>query len=142
MFFLYTIVETGGKQYKMAVGDILDVELLGTEPGKNFILDKILLFSGNGEVKIGTPYLEGAQVNVAVQDQFKDEKIIVFKYKNKTGYRRKKGHRQNLQRIKVAGIEIPGVEKIGEVPAEKAEAKPKRTVRKKTASQKETKKEK
>lgn len=93
----------------MAVGEILDLELLPEKTGQNFILDKILFYSGNGEVKIGQPYLEGARVTIAILDEFKDKKVIVFKYKNKTGYQRLRGHRQNYHRVKVAKIEIPGI---------------------------------
>jgi large subunit ribosomal protein L21 len=130
-------VETGGKQYQMATGDVLDVELLPGEVGSKVILDKVLFFSGGGEVKIGQPYLEGARVEAVLVDRFKDKKVIVFKFRHKTGYRRLRGHRQNYSRIKVEKIEIPGMELITApekaekmVPKKEKKAAKKETVKK------------
>ncbi|NBV42747.1 50S ribosomal protein L21 [bacterium] len=101
---MFAIIETGGKQYKVAAGTIIDVEKLEAEPNTTLTFDKVLLVSGNGEPKIGQPYVEGASVKATVLNQVKDDKVIVFKFKPKTGYKRKAGHRQPLTTIKVESI--------------------------------------
>ena len=104
----YAIVKTGGKQYRVSPGDVLDVELLTAEEGATTQFDEVLAVSRDGEMRFGTPNVEGARVIAQVQSHYKDKKVIVFKYKAKTRYRRKRGHRQNYTRILIQGIESGG----------------------------------
>ena len=100
----YAIIETGGKQYRVSVGDRLAVEKLDAEPGSDIVFDRVLLVGGNGSNTVGAPLVSGASVSAQVEDQFRGEKIIVFKYKPKKRYRRRTGHRQSLTRIAITGI--------------------------------------
>lgn len=91
----YAVIETGDKQYRVAEGDEIVIERLnGVKAGDLIEFDKVLLISDNGNPKIGAPYVEGAKVLAQAVESFKGEKIIVYKYKRKTRYRRKRGHRQ------------------------------------------------
>lgn len=101
---MYAVVETGGKQYRVAVGDRIEVERLDAEPGTDVTLDRVLLVAGDGDVRVGTPVVEGARVIASVDDQIKAKKIVVFKFKPKKRYRRKQGHRQQLTRLTIKEI--------------------------------------
>lgn len=101
---MYAVIKTGGKQYKVAVGEVLRVEKLNAEVNETVELTNVLLVSNNGEVKVGTPVVEGAKVVAEVVAQGKGAKVINFKYKPKTGYHKKKGHRQLFTEIKVTAI--------------------------------------
>lgn len=100
----YAIIETGGKQYRVSVGDRLAVEKLVAEPGSDIVFDRVLLVGGDGSTTVGTPLVSGASVTAQVEEQFRGEKIIVFKYKPKKRYRRRTGHRQSLTRVAITGI--------------------------------------
>ena len=100
----YAIVETGGKQYRMSVGDRLAVEKLEAEAGSEVTFDRVLLLGGNGTTRVGTPTVTGASVTATVEEQTRGEKIIVFKYKAKKRYRRRLGHRQSLTRLMITAI--------------------------------------
>lgn len=102
---MYAIVQTGGKQYRVQAGDLLDVEKLEAEPGSEVTLEQVLLVGGEGGVQVGRPYVAGARVIAEVVDQIKGPKLIVFKMKPKTRYRRKNGHRQRLTRLKIKEIQ-------------------------------------
>lgn len=104
----YAIVKTGGKQYRVSPGDVLDVELLDAAAGSTTQLDDVLAVSRDGQVRFGAPTIAGARVIAQVQSHYKDRKIIVYKYKAKTRYRRKRGHRQNYTRILIQDIETGG----------------------------------
>ena len=97
---MYAVIATGGKQYKVSEGDIIRVEKLGVEAGETYTFDNVLLVSGD-EVKVGAPTVAGATVEADVIDNVKGKKVIVYKYKRKTGYHKKNGHRQQytLQRL-------------------------------------------
>jgi large subunit ribosomal protein L21 len=102
---MYAVVETGGKQYKVAEGDIIKVEKLSGQPGEEVIFNQVLLFSGDdGRIDIGTPRLENLQVVGEVLLQDRARKIIVYKYKRRKNYRRKQGHRQAFTKVKIAKI--------------------------------------
>ena len=101
---MYAIIETGGKQYDVRVGDTIKVEKLDANPGENVTFDKVLLVSGEGAPKIGAPYVSGAAVTASVLAQGKAKKVIVFKYKAKKGYQKKKGHRQPFTTLRVEAI--------------------------------------
>lgn len=102
---MYAVIETGGKQYRVQEGDVLKVEKLPVEVGNTVEFDRILTVVNNGDVKIGRPVVEGAKVMAKVLEQDKSKKIIVFKYKAKSNYRRKQGHRQPFTRIVIEKIE-------------------------------------
>ncbi len=100
----YAIVETGGKQYRVRVGDRLSVEKLPHDPGVEITLDRVLMIGGEGPARIGTPTVAGASVSATIEEQYRGEKIVVFKYKAKKRYRRRTGHRQSLTRLAITAI--------------------------------------
>ena len=102
---MYAVVNTGGKHYRVAVGDTLEVEKLPAEAGDTVEFDQVLLVSDDSGVTIGRPNVEGAKVVARVTEQFRGKKIIGFKMKPKKRYRRKEGHRQWLTRIKIEDIQ-------------------------------------
>ncbi len=98
---MYAVVETGGKQYKMAVGDVLKVEKLDAQDGEKVVLDKVIMVvDDEGNLTFGT-----GKVTAEVIGQGRHKKIVVFKYKRRKNYRRKQGHRQNYTKIKIEAIE-------------------------------------
>lgn len=100
---MYAVIATGGKQYKVSEGDVIKVEKLGVEAGQTYTFDKVLLVSGD-EVKVGAPTVEGATVEADVIGDTKGKKVIVYKYKRKTGYHKKNGHRQAFTKVKIDKI--------------------------------------
>ena len=100
---MFAVVQTGGKQYKVSVGDVIEVEKLNLEVGSKLNLD-VLLISDNGKIKAGKPLVKNAVCEVEVLAQGKGEKIVVYKYKPKKNYRRKQGHRQPFTQIKILAI--------------------------------------
>ena len=104
----YAIFKTGGKQYRVKPGDVLDVELLPLQVGDSAEFEEVLAVSDGGEVNFGSPYLAGAKVVAQVQSHYKDRKVMVFKYKAKTRYRLKRGHRQNYTRLVIQDIQTGG----------------------------------
>ena len=103
---MYAIIKTGGKQYKVSEGDLVRVEKLPYEVGETVDFDQVLLVSNDGELKVGSPLVEGAKVSATVEDQNKDKKIVVFKYKPKKQYRKKHGHRQPYTLVKINSISL------------------------------------
>ena len=101
---MYAIVETGGKQYCVSEGDTVEVEKISAEPGSEVIFDKVLFFKGDDGVLAGSPYVENCTVTGKVLRQAKRRKIIVFKYKPKKNYRRKRGHRQPFTQVRIEKI--------------------------------------
>ena len=101
---MYAIVETGGKQYQVQTGQIVDVERLPADVGDEVELDQVLLVSDDDQVQIGQPRVEGAKVRATVLRQDRARKIIVFKFKPKERYRRKAGHRQSFTRLRIDEI--------------------------------------
>lgn len=101
---MYAIIETGGKQYRVEQGLELKVEKLGLEEGAQVTFDKVLLVGGEGEATVGAPYVAGATVTGTVLANDKHKKVIVFKYKNKTNYRRFRGHRQPYTLVRIDSI--------------------------------------
>jgi large subunit ribosomal protein L21 len=102
----YAIIETGGKQYRVAVGQTLSIEKLPVEPGADITFDRVLMVGGEGSAKVGTPLLAGATVQAQVEQQYRGPKIVVFKYKPKKRYRRRTGHRQSLTRVAITAINV------------------------------------
>lgn len=101
---MYAIIATGGKQYKVSENDIIDVELLKTEAGEKVVFAEVLAVGEGADLKVGSPLVEGAKVEAEVVDNFRGPKLIAFKMKKRKGYRRKKGHRQDLTKVKITGI--------------------------------------
>ena len=102
----YAVVETGGKQYKVSPGDTVDVEKLTAEVGALVELDNVQLISRETGIVLGSPRIDGARVIAEVQEQFRGPKIIIFKYKPKTRYRKKNGHRQSYTRLRIEEIRV------------------------------------
>lgn len=102
---MYAIIKTGGKQYKVAEGDILNVEKLDAEKGAEVVFDEVLAIVNDGEVTVGKPFIDGAKVTATVEEQGKGEKILVFKYRAKVNYRKRMGHRQPYTAVKISGIQ-------------------------------------
>ncbi len=128
---MYAIIESCGKQYKVAEGDVVFFEKLDVEEGKKVTFDKVILVSDEGKVQIGTPYVKGVKVEGKVVSHGKGKKIIVYKYKAKKNYRRTQGHRQPYTKVEIKKISIPAAK----TEAKAAEAK---TETKKTATTKTT----
>ncbi|MFW6006419.1 MAG: 50S ribosomal protein L21 [Bacillota bacterium] len=102
---MYAIIKTGGKQYKVEEGQILKIEKLPEAEEENVEFDRVLAVSdGNGEVEFGKPYLENTKVTGKILEHGKNKKIVVFKYKPKTRYRKKMGHRQPYTKVKIENI--------------------------------------
>ena len=100
---MYAIIATGGKQYKVAEGEVIKVEKLGAAAGESVVFDKILVVGGD-DVKVGNPTVDGASVTASVVKEGKAKKVIVYKYKRKTGYHKKNGHRQQYTQVKIEKI--------------------------------------
>ncbi|MGE3954365.1 MAG: 50S ribosomal protein L21 [Parachlamydiales bacterium] len=100
----FAIIHTGGKQLRVATGDVVDVELLGQEEGPVEFREVLLLSSG-GAVKVGKPHVDGAAVKGELVGDIKGPKVIVFKYKRRKNNHRKVGHRQSYSRVKITAIE-------------------------------------
>jgi large subunit ribosomal protein L21 len=101
----FAIVETGGKQYKVAEGDVFSVEKLkGHKEGDTVIFDKVLLIDNGTTTKIGTPYIEGATVEIELKEEGKGKKLHIMKYKAKSRYKRRVGHRQPYSKVSVTNI--------------------------------------
>ena len=101
----YAVFKTGGKQYRVKPGDTLDVEKLTVAVDSIAEFGEVLAISNDGEVTFGSPTIEGARVLARVDSHYKDKKLMVFKYKSKTRYRRKKGHRQIYTRLVMQDIQ-------------------------------------
>ena len=100
---MYAIIQTGGKQYKVAEGDIIKIEKLGLEAGDIVNFDQVLAVN-NGELLIGNPTVKDANVAATVIEEGKNKKIVVFRYKRKSGYNKKTGHRQPYTKVKIEKI--------------------------------------
>ena len=100
---MYAIIATGGKQYKVSEGDKVRVEKLGSEVGEKVVFDQVLLVGGS-DVKVGAPTVDGASVEAEVVSNAKAKKVIVYKYKRKTGYHNKNGHRQQYTEVEIKKI--------------------------------------
>jgi large subunit ribosomal protein L21 len=125
---MFAVVETGGKQYKVAKDDIIEIEKLNADEGEVVILDKVLMFDNGKEVKTGKPTVDGLKVSAEILQQKKSDKVLIFKKKRRHNYRRKIGHRQELSLVKI--LEIGNDVKA---------SKPKKATEAKTEAKKETK---
>ena len=152
----YAIIETGGKQYRVAPGDVLDVDRVrAAHPGETIQLDRVLMLSVDSAVTVGKPTVAGARVTAKIESEPLGEKIIVLKYKRKVRYRRKTGHRHHYSRLSIQGIETadghkfaaaprvapskaeaPAAEAVAEKPAAKPKAKAKAPAKSEAAAAK------
>jgi large subunit ribosomal protein L21 len=103
---MYAVIATGGKQYRVQEGETIQVEKLAADAGASVTFDEVLLVAagGSSDVKIGTPLLAGAKVTAEVVANGRGEKLIIYKYRRRKGYRRKTGHRQPFTAVKITGI--------------------------------------
>lgn len=135
---MYAVIETGGKQYRVAPGDVIDVERGPAVDDDGAVrFERVLMIGGDDDVSVGTPLVAGALVRASLVDEVRGPKIKVFKKKRRKGYRRTAGHRQDLLRVRIEGIAGEGgVEKATAEPKKKAAAK-----KTKPATEKKTKPE-
>lgn len=102
---MYAVIETGGQQFRVKLGDTIKVEKLPGDVGAKVLIDKVLLFADDQDLKIGTPYLEGAEVTSTIKEHGRHKKIIVFKKKRRKGYSVKKGHKQHYTALTIQEIQ-------------------------------------
>ena len=134
---MYAIIESCGKQYKVAEGDVIFFEKLDTEEGKKVSFDKVVLVSDGKKIEVGAPYVKGVKVEGKVVAHGKGKKIIVFKYKAKKNYRRKQGHRQPYTKVEITAIKMPAAKTT--TTAKKEEPKKETAAKKETAKKAEAK---
>lgn len=103
---MYAVIRTGGRQYRAEVGRTIDVERLPYEVDQAIEIDDVLLVGDGDKTVVGTPIVEGATVKATVVDQYRGKKVIVFKYRQRTNYRRKRGHRQYYTRLRIDDIVV------------------------------------
>ncbi len=101
---MYAVIKTGGKQYRVEQNDVVTVERLPGDRGESITFEEVLLVGDEADTKIGTPMLAGASVNGTIVEQGRHRKVIVFKFKRRKNYKRKKGHRQYYTRVRIDGI--------------------------------------
>lgn len=99
----HAVIRTGGKQYRVAAGDVVRVEKLGGEPGDKITFEEVLALEGDSP-KFGTPLISGAKVSAEIVTQDRDKKIVVFKFKRRKKHRRKAGHRQSFTAVKITEV--------------------------------------
>ncbi|MCK5744089.1 MAG: 50S ribosomal protein L21 [Caldisericia bacterium] len=103
---MYAVIKTGGKQYKVQENDVIKVEKLDNEPGETFEIKEVTLLEKDGEVKAGSPFVNGATVTAEILRHGKNRKLLIFFYRHKTTYRRRKGHRQQHTELKISSIKL------------------------------------
>ncbi|MEW5008414.1 MAG: 50S ribosomal protein L21 [Cycloclasticus sp.] len=101
---MYAVIQTGGKQYKVAVGDYLKIEKLDVEEGSEFTFDSVLLVNGDEGLKVGTPNLDGAKVTATIKSQGRHKKVHIIKFKRRKHHMKKMGHRQYFTEVLITGI--------------------------------------
>jgi large subunit ribosomal protein L21 len=102
----YAIIKTGGRQYRIAEGDTIEVDLLDVEAGKTATFGDVLMYADGKDLTHGNPLISGAKVTAEVVEQRKDKKVIAFKFKRRKGYHRTVGHRRKLTRVKIKSISL------------------------------------
>jgi large subunit ribosomal protein L21 len=103
---MYAVIKTGGKQHKVAEGEILKVEKLKASEGEPVDITDVLLVEKDGEVTLGSPFIEGAKVTVKILRHGKEDKVTIIKMKRRKDYRKKQGHRQNYSEIQIEQISV------------------------------------
>ena len=117
----YAIIKTGGRQYRVAEGDTIDVDLLEGDAGAKTTFGEVLLHADGENLTHGSPLVSGATVTGEVVEQRKDKKVIAFKYRRRKGYHRTVGHRRKLTRVKITGIDLGSKSKKASASQESAE---------------------
>ena len=143
---MFAVIKTGGKQYKVAEEDLVQVEKLDAKTGSKIAFDNVLMVGDSTSSTFGTPLVEGASVSGTVMEQSRENKILVFKRKRRQGYRRLKGHRQQVTLVKITNIitknkkALPSKKKVSakDKPERKATDKKKKTTTTKTSSNKKS----
>ena len=102
---MYAIIKTGGKQYRVSEGDVITIEKLDVAAEGTISFDEVVTVVKDGDVKVGTPLVDGAKVTGTVLEHGKAKKILVFKYKAKSNYRRRQGHRQPFTKVRIESIQ-------------------------------------
>ncbi len=120
---MYAILETGGKQYRVSEGDVITIEKIPGEAGDAVEFDKVLLLSNAGDVKVGSPYIDGAKISGEIVETGKGKKVIVFKFKSKKDYRKKQGHRQPFTSVEITSLTGEKVARKSAPKEDSAEAK-------------------
>ncbi len=120
---MYAVIRTGGKQYRVAPDDVLDIERIPGEAGDTVEFADILMIAGDAEPQVGTPLVDGASVAAELVEQFRGEKITIFKKKRRTTYRRKQGHRQELTKVRITDILTGGAKPKKAAKAQRAAEK-------------------
>jgi large subunit ribosomal protein L21 len=105
---MFAVIETGGKQYRVEKGDVLDVERLpeASKKGGKVKFERVLLVFGDGGTRVGNPVIPGASVEATLLEDVRTDKVRIYKHKRRKGYRRSAGHRQDLQRVRVESIVV------------------------------------
>jgi large subunit ribosomal protein L21 len=101
---MYAVIKTGGQQFRVEKGDKLSIQKLEVEAGKTITLDEIMMINDGKTAKVGTPLVSGAKVTAKIVEQYRDEKVVIFKKKRRQNYRRTRGHRQHLTLIEITDI--------------------------------------
>ena len=101
---MYAVIKTGGQQFRVAKGDKLSIQKLDAEAGKSITLDEVMMINDGKTAKVGVPLVKGAKVTAKIVEQYRDEKVVIFKKKRRQNYRRTKGHRQHLTLIEITDI--------------------------------------
>jgi large subunit ribosomal protein L21 len=101
---MFAVIRTGGKQYKVAKDDVLEIERVDAKAGDKIELGEVLMLGGEGETKLGAPLVDGAKVKAEVVDLTRGPKLTIFKKRRRQNYRRKNGHRQDLMLVKILDI--------------------------------------
>ena len=102
---MYAIIQTGGKRYRLSEGDVVSIENVTAAEGEEVVFDQVLTVVSDSDIKIGKPVVEGAKVTAKVVEHGKGKKILVFKYKAKSNYRKRQGHRQPYTKVEISKIE-------------------------------------
>ena len=133
---MYAIIESCGRQYKVAEGDVVFFEKLDVEEGKKVTFDNVVLVSDDKKVEVGAPYVKGVKVEGKVVSHGKGEKILVYKYKAKKNYRRTQGHRQPYTKVEITKIKTAAEKEAKATETKTAEAKAEKatTAKKETAT--------
>ncbi len=108
MEIMFAVIETGGKQYRVSQGDSLKVEKLSGEykEGDKVTFDKVLLLNDGKETKMGTPYIEGVKIEAVFKEEGRDKKVMVIRFKSKSRYFKKRGHRQPFTKVEIGAIKV------------------------------------
>lgn len=136
---MYAVIATGGKQYRVQQDDIIDIERIEGDAGKKVTFDEVLVVGEGDKIECGTPLITSAKVEGEIVEQFRGQKLTVFKMKRRKGYRRKQGHRQELTKVKISKISAKGGAKAAPKTDDKEEKAAKADAEKKEAPAKETK---